>query len=624
MITEIIISRALKFCQRCALLTAACALVGCVSLDNRPRPLTDSPLAQPGDSLLFNDWEKYKGERLASLMKPGLCGPTGKKTVFFVTLSGGGSRAAYMAARVLHELDKVGERPMTNSIDAVFSVSGGSLAAALFANSRDPDAANGDGNGGSISSAAATWQPWTEAMTESVLSKPLATTMAAQLANPLMLSEYLFGGLSRTDLLERAIEQDILGSVEQPLRFGALNPARPPIFIVATLATSEGAAAFAPRPFGSVFIFSPANLAQLGIDPDSVPVARAIAASAAFPGLLSPLALPRYRRSVYEAQLGSPRYVHLIDGGNADNLGLLGVKRALLEDQYRLLRECDNIVVLSVDAFGRQGQHSDLVANERASFGWLFDVKSTLASFDALLAANRARLLAEFKSRVFMPPGDETLCEKDGLPDDICGGGVRADWDEINVLLKRKLFFIHLGFDSPELVSQTSATHCDSAWPTSGPANCKEGPVDGARLLCEKRALVKRVREIPTKFGLDADESADIKAFVSLLNHPKNACLQHLRDILVGGVPHEESFYSRASASCDATPNLKIGQIPIVAGDGHVRGRIVGDVTPFDRSKLYVPFSEFCKTLPPGSEAESVSFLYDAKSKLVRAPRYLD
>lgn len=74
-----------------------------------------------------------------------------------------------------------------------------------------------------------------------------------------------------------------------------------------------------------------------------------VAASAAFPGLLSPVTIPRYRLSQREADKGWQRYVHLIDGGNSDNRGLLGVKRALLEDHHRLLRDCDSVVVLSGD-----------------------------------------------------------------------------------------------------------------------------------------------------------------------------------------------------------------------------------------------------------------------------------
>lgn len=76
------------------------------------------------------------------------------------------------------------------------------------------------------------------------------------------------------------------------------------------------------------------------------------------------MTIPRYRLSQREADKGWQRYVHLIDGGNSDNRGLLGVKRALLEDHHRLLRDCDSVVVLSGDAFGRQWFHSYDVSHE--------------------------------------------------------------------------------------------------------------------------------------------------------------------------------------------------------------------------------------------------------------------
>jgi hypothetical protein len=452
-----------------------------------------------------------------------------------------------------------------------------------------------------------------------VLAKELARSMAGELISPRSLGGYLFGNVTRSDLLQLTIERQVFQHSGESLTFKDLNKHRPPIFIVSAVATSEGELAFQPLPFGAPFLFSRADLARLGDDIESVPLAKAVAASAAFPGLLSPVALPRYRRSTYEVQAGVPRYLHLIDGGNADNLGLLGVKRALLEDDHRLLRECKNIVVLSVDAFGRQGRNTDERPHERSPVGWFFDHNSALASFDALLAANRARLLGEFKSRVFMPPGSEELCRKDGLPDDVCGGGVRADWTEINQLLKQKLFFAHISFASPELANQTNMTLCHGDYPDD--PQCEVKPVQGGRLFCERRDLVRRVAEIPTTFGLTNEQSADLRIFVSMLNHSHNGCFRHLWDVVASGAKHTQEFYKTASASCDETPVLQRGQVPTSACN--IRGNIFGDVIPREPGRRLSTAKEECAAALAGPHERHIQFLYDAKKKLEAARQYL-
>lgn len=588
-------------------------LSGCAPTVETIRPVTSSRYAVPEDKLTANDWPNYYRNEKVGISRPSVCSADSRKVAFFITFSGGGSRAAYFAAQILHEMDRIGEQPLTPYVDGIFSVSGGSLTAALFAMS-------GEGT--------VRGQPrpaWSDTMTDSVLSKPLAQAMLRQLAAPNRLAAYTFGNATRTDLLENAIESEILGMPGARLTLGDVNPVRPPIFIVSALATSEGIDAFAPQPFGSLFMFGQRDLIRIGVDPDSIPIAKAVSASAAFPGLLSPVVLPRFRLSTQEGFRDQPRYVHLIDGGNADNLGLLGVKHALLEKDYRLLRECDSIVVVSVDAFGKQGLHSDASKHAPSPVGLFFDHKSALASFDALLAANRVRLLGEFKSRSFAQPGSEDLCRKDGLPDEVCGGGVQANWHEINQLLKDKLYFVHLNFDSREMASQTNITYCNGAY-GSKDGKCEKMPVNGYRLECEQRSLRKRLQEIPTKFGLEKHEMSDIKTFVSLLNHPKNICLHHLASVLAGNQKHDMSFYRKSSESCDMTEDVMIGESPVMGK--RPRGRLFGDafiskknekITNKDRQS----FADGCTRDWTPTHEESIDFLLKAKQSLIDSPRHL-
>lgn len=68
---------------------------------------------------------------------------------------------------------------------------------------------------------------------------------------------------------------------------------------------------------GTRFEFTQDRFDPLGSSLGRVPLARAVAASSAFPVLLTPVAIRDYA-----AALESLRYVHLIDGGIVDNMGL--------------------------------------------------------------------------------------------------------------------------------------------------------------------------------------------------------------------------------------------------------------------------------------------------------------
>ncbi|ANB73716.1 patatin [Paraburkholderia phytofirmans OLGA172] len=476
---------------------------------------------------------------------------TAPRTAFFLTISGGGSRAAYLGARVISELQDVDGTDVASHINVISSVSGGSLAAALYGISTDR--ASGDG-----------WRPvWNDSLIRTRLAENLKVDMAEQLANPVFLGGYIFGHTDRTDAFFTALDSTVLFGVspaKRMLTLGDFNPNRPQIVINSTVATAESTTAFRPRPFGSLFTFSQSDLDSIGVDYSTMPLSRAVAASAAFPGLLSPVVLNRFQLGSTEKELGSPRYIHLIDGGNVDNLGLLAVKRALIEDSHRLLTDCDQIVVVTVDAFGAQGFHPDDKPSMRSASGWVLDEHTLLAAFDALLAANRTRLLAEFKSRMFTPPADSEQCRKDDLPPDICGGGVRVNWDDVNTLLKRKLYFVHLSLDSSELAEPPVVTYCDGKYGDPDP-KCHEPPINRWTYYNEERALRRRLKQIPTTFGLSRQQQSDISMYVKLQFNPGNVCLMHLRDLIMGTAQHSPVFYEIASDSCDETTSFTDAQM---------------------------------------------------------------
>lgn len=403
------------------------------------------------------------------------------------------------------------------------------------------------------------WRPeWSDELIRKRLTTNIKMGMAGQLINPVFLGGYVFGHKNRTDALITTLDAKVLGlsAAGHPMTMADLNPSRPQIIINSTVATKDDSDAFRPRPFGSLFTFTPTDLESIGVEYSSMPLSRAVAASAAFPGLLSPIVLNRYQLGSTEQERGAPKYIHLMDGGNVDNLGLLAVKRALVEDSHRLLIECDQIVVMTVDAFGSQGYHNDDVPTMRSASGLVMDGNTLLSAFDALLAANRTRLLAEFKSRSFTPPADTEQCRKDNLPGNVCLGGVRVNWDQVNALLRQKLLFVHLSFNSGELPMPPVVFYCRGPYEEGKRSDCDQPPINSAKHRNEIRALRSRLQQIPTTFGLSSTEVDDITAFVRLWFTPQNGCLAHLRSMLAGTDRHGPDFYLNATDSCDETSSF--------------------------------------------------------------------
>jgi predicted acylesterase/phospholipase RssA len=496
-------------------------------------------------------------EKSQPLVQRQLCAADGPhpQTAFFVTLSGGGSRAALFGSRVLLELKNVGDSDLANKIDVISSVSGGSFAASLYGISKNSSI----GDDSSIGDA---WRPiWSDDLVRDRLSADIKLVMASKLTDPSFLMGYLFGAKTRTDALSSAIHYTVLKPYgdKKSITLADMNLDRPQIIINSTVATMDhDSGSFRPRPFGSIFTFSQSDLDSIGVDYSSIQISDAVSASAAFPGLLSPVVLNQFDTVKFDFEEQKNRYIHLMDAGAVDNMGLLSVKRALIENSYRLLRDCSQIIVLTVDSFGYQGEHLDDVAHEKSFFDFIFDYKTFLSSFDSLLSANRTRLLAEFKSRMFVPPVDSSQCRKDGLPYKDCVGGVRVNWDEINDLLKKKLFFYHISFDSNEFAGPSRVTVCNSE------SSCINPPFDVQRYFLEYRALKQRLKKIPTNFGLNEGEVSDITIFVKMLFTKQNGCLLHMRDMLINGANHDESFYLNASNSCDETAsfdNYKINRV---------------------------------------------------------------
>jgi NTE family protein len=357
-----------------------------------------------------------------------------------LAISGGGSRAAALAAAVVKRLNVLryaaddGPRPLAADIKVVSSVSGGSVYAADLG-------LNGPAHAGSFMDRVQNYDGirWLE---ERALDP--VTWVSLQLENK-----------TRVELLQDMIE-DLLQTNVTMAAFE--QPSNPLILLNATDMVA-----------GQVFTFDRATLDDLCMDYDRVPVSLGVTASAAFPIAFPPVLLlndsylptgcpgrrsahlpyrlplqlaggsyanletyrvARYRQSLRNETVHeqgadaaappyrTPVYVRLVDGGVADNSGLLALRRALstvggpanisrLAAQGKLRR----LVVIAINArsdppneLDTSPKYTTIPTMATAISGALVDSassSSTLAfdNFIELLTVDRDRLVAAGQSQ---------------------------------------------------------------------------------------------------------------------------------------------------------------------------------------------------------------------------------
>lgn len=242
-----------------------------------------------------------------------------------LTFSGGGTRAAALAYGVMQALRATpiagpgGATRLLDEVDCISSVSGGSFTAAyygLFGEQLFSD------------------------FRHDFLDRDIQGELLRQLANPAMLARLASPYFSRSDLAAALYHRTVF----QERTFAALAGRRPFVILNATdLAT------------GGRFEFTQEQFNVLGSDLGPYPVARAVAASSAFPIALTPVSLQNYpapagwppppefqeyqdalrafdadrtrwawarARLDYHTRKAERPWVHLGDGGMADNIGL--------------------------------------------------------------------------------------------------------------------------------------------------------------------------------------------------------------------------------------------------------------------------------------------------------------
>lgn len=235
-----------------------------------------------------------------------------------MAFSGGGSRAAVFGAAVMKELDRLG---VLQQVDVLSAVSGGALPAASYAleGYRDFNFQNGFAELVGRDFQGAMLGPWYTVPQNAIRYAVTDRVPAEQVIR--VLDDRLFRGAT----------------------FADLNPSRPILLMNATDALT-----------GDPLVISDERFAALGRSLAPFSIARAVYMSAAYPGVLEPLALPYGQAE--GAPSGQPPLL-AYDGGAADNLGirtLMQVVKDALSEQAMADRFPRGCLVVSIDATGRQ------------------------------------------------------------------------------------------------------------------------------------------------------------------------------------------------------------------------------------------------------------------------------
>jgi NTE family protein len=248
-------------------------------------------------------------------------GDRSPELLVLLAFSGGGTRAAAFAYGVLQELaatevmTEKGPRPLHHEVDVISSVSGGSFTAAYFGLRGDAIF---------------------EEFEERFLRKNIEGALIAQFFNPLNWPKLMSPSYGRSDVAAEYYGKHVFDGAT----FADLE--RPGAPAVVINATDLGSGIRFPfyRPYFDIIC----------ADIDQYPVSRGVAASSAVPGLLSPISLESYagrcgyqthnwikqaaedkrstarsseaRALLSYAERGERPWLHLVDGGIADNLGL--------------------------------------------------------------------------------------------------------------------------------------------------------------------------------------------------------------------------------------------------------------------------------------------------------------
>ena len=300
-----------------------------------------------------------------------------------LALSGGGSRAAVFSAAVMFELERHG---ILRQVDVLSSASGGSVAAALYAASCD-DAQDCPG----------TVNPdlrrtiWRESEIYPLLQQNFIDRWRINCWRPGNIVRYATY-FDRTDVMAETFAETLFGGAretESSFLFRDLNPRRPYLILNATNNTDSVAVP-------EIFTFTEQDFGTLRSRLDLFPVAYGVAGSAAFPGAFHYVTLRDYGTQ-------ESKFVHLMDGGVQDNLGIETLWRILLRDSGARYRDVPVLVILA-DSRPAAKAKSAADPDPRHFLDYFVDFSNIQDTYSLLMVENQRLRAREFDKYVKSRP----------------------------------------------------------------------------------------------------------------------------------------------------------------------------------------------------------------------------
>jgi len=291
-----------------------------------------------------------------------------QKALFILSLSGGGMRSAYFSASIMLALETVFKDEGINllkEVDIISSVSGGSLPAAYYVISKDPD----DDSGRVVSN-----RNWEHDIVTDLMSRNYRGKWLGNWFWPTNIAKYWFTAFDRSDIMAQTFADNMFDRkvFGQDLRFKDINPERPYLVLNATNGTTGS--------FSSLFRFTKENFEQtINSDINKYKISRAVMATASFPAAFNYMTLKNYH---------SNNYVHVFDGGNSDNLGLKSVEEIIDINKNKYKK----IIVLLVDAYTKSKGVSPKDYDGRKMLDYAVDL-NFIDSSDSLLSNNRDQII---------------------------------------------------------------------------------------------------------------------------------------------------------------------------------------------------------------------------------------
>lgn len=463
-----------------------------------------------------------------------------KDVLVLLALSGGGSRAAYFSGDVMLRLQQVfPDTDLLQEVDVISSVSGGSLAAAYYAISRDRTARMQSGIPNEVCSRkklrcdparheltlksrldpaesaavrefftnpqdqreferlveqqnVVSRRDWDEATVKDLMSRDYIGRWIGNWFWPTNILAYWFTSYDRSDIMAQTFADNLydIKFTGRDLDFRDINPERPYLILNATNGT-EQAVPTDPE-FGSEFTFTEQDFrAKAGSDIDSYAIARGVMSSSTFPVVFNYTTLRNYNDT------DKKRYIHLFDGGNADNLGLTSLKRVLLTEGNDVTARYRRIVVILVDAHIKPKGVDRDKANPRCLFCYVADM-NVVDAVDSLLELNRDGVLQDFKEM-----NTEKDCQRGNLPAALCHD---AGLNRRKAEIRRKVFFYHVRFEDSsqrDFIGKI-ATNFSIAEDKNGQPNTIHLDAAADELITGSNTCLQRIRRI-----VRSEETAD-------------------------------------------------------------------------------------------------------------------